>query len=142
MAGSICSIRLKAACSGGVRIGFDWSLYLKLAKDLAFANETDDEARLRSSISRAYYAAFCIARNHLRDVERKEISGENVHGYVIAQFSAKGRIGNEKKLAMELRRLRNQRNRADYDDAVGGLSSMSKDALIRAERVISYLKRS
>jgi uncharacterized protein (UPF0332 family) len=113
---------------------------LSLAKYLAPSDE-NDEARLRSSISRAYYAAFCIARNHLRDVEQKPIPDESVHSYVISQFYSLGKRGNGKKLALELRRLRNHRNRADYDDSINGLSSMSQDALIRAERVISYLKK-
>ena len=56
---------------------FNWAEYLELAKELADItstissdSETDSkprisEAKLRSSISRAYYAAFCIARNRL-----------------------------------------------------------------------------
>jgi uncharacterized protein (UPF0332 family) len=139
VAGCLNHFRIKATYSGGVRIGFDWCCYLSLAKDLASDNK--DEARLRSSISRAYYAAFCTARNYLRDVEQKAIPDENVHSYVIGQFYALGRRNNGKKLAMELRRLRNDRNRADYDDSVGGLPFMCNDALIRAERVISYLKK-
>ena len=61
---------------------FDWCEYIKLAEEMANLaaststgnGSTDDtksgkiEARLRSSISRAYYAAYCIARNYLRDV--------------------------------------------------------------------------
>jgi hypothetical protein len=42
---------------------FDWKEYLSLAKELAKCN---DEAALRFAISPAYYAAFCIVRNHLR----------------------------------------------------------------------------
>jgi len=113
---------------------------LSLAKNLASPDEKD-EARLRSSISRAYYAAFCIARNHLRDEEHKIIPDESVHSYVISQLYCLGKRSNGRKLALELRRLRDHRNRADYDDSISGLSSMSQDALIRAERVISYLKK-
>jgi uncharacterized protein (UPF0332 family) len=113
---------------------------LSLAKCLASSGEKD-EAKLRSSISRAYYAAFCIARNHLKDVEQKPIPDESVHSYVISQFYSLGKRNNGKKLALELRRLRNHRNRADYDDSISGLSSMSQDALIRAERVILYIKK-
>lgn len=139
MARCLDYFRIKAAYSGGVRIVFDWCCYLTLAKDLA--SDNTEEARLRSSISRAYYAAFCTARNYLRDVEQKAIPDENVHSYVIAQFYTLGRRNNGKKLAMELRRLRNNRNRADYDDLVGGLSFMCSDTLIRAERIISYFKK-
>lgn len=58
---------------------FDWLEYYDLAKELADINSNNSgdsaknpksqisEAKLRSSIGRAYYAAFCIARNYLRD---------------------------------------------------------------------------
>ncbi|KAF5436823.1 hypothetical protein C5S35_07295 [Candidatus Methanophagaceae archaeon] len=48
---------------------FNWSGYLDLAKELAgqTAGQATEEAKLRSSASRAYYAAFCRARNYLRD---------------------------------------------------------------------------
>jgi uncharacterized protein (UPF0332 family) len=113
---------------------------LSLAKSLASSGEKD-EARLRSSISRAYYAAFCTARNHLRDEEHKIIPDENVHSYVINQLYCLGKRSNGRKLALELRRLRNHRNRADYDDSISGLSSMSQDALIRSERIVSHLRK-
>jgi len=50
---------------------FDWSEYLKLAQELAgqTVSPANEEAKLRSSVSRAYYAAFCKARNYLRDIE-------------------------------------------------------------------------
>jgi uncharacterized protein (UPF0332 family) len=112
---------------------------LILAKNLAPPGE-NDEAKLRSSISRAYYAAFCIARNHLRE-EHKPIPVENVHSYVISQLHGLGKGNHGRKLALELRRLRDHRNRADYDDEISGLSSMSQDVLIRAERFIFYFKK-
>lgn len=43
---------------------FDWREYLTLAKFLKNTNEIDREAALRSAVSRAYYAAFCHARNY------------------------------------------------------------------------------
>jgi len=44
-------------------MNFDWSTYLAVARHLSsapFATE-HQEAALRSSISRAYYAAFCTS---------------------------------------------------------------------------------
>ena len=49
---------------------FDWKQYLDLARDLSQPMTSDAgtrEARLRSAVSRAYYAAFCHARNYSRD---------------------------------------------------------------------------
>ncbi len=48
---------------------FDWSEYLKLAYELAGREgiAANEEARLRSSISRAYFAAYSVAGNYLLD---------------------------------------------------------------------------
>jgi uncharacterized protein (UPF0332 family) len=50
-------------------MSFDWSNYLSLAQMLVNQpNEAGmEEAALRSAMSRAYYAAFCAARNFLHD---------------------------------------------------------------------------
>ena len=49
--------------------GFDWEHYLNLAYELAGTSPPsvpDAEAKSRAAISRAYYAAFCHARNYLK----------------------------------------------------------------------------
>jgi hypothetical protein len=50
-------------------MSFDWSKYLNVAKELAGVETSaaSQEAKLPAAISRAYYAAFIKARNHLRD---------------------------------------------------------------------------
>lgn len=50
-------------------MSFDWSEYLNVAKELAGVETSaaSQEAKLRAAITRAYYAAFIKARNHLRD---------------------------------------------------------------------------
>ena len=52
-------------------MSFDWSEYLNLAKELAnqAIAPANQEAKLRTAISRSYYAAFINARNYLRDKE-------------------------------------------------------------------------
>ena len=40
---------------------FEWAAYHTLARELA--TRSGDEAALRTAVSRAYYAAFCRARN-------------------------------------------------------------------------------
>lgn len=51
-------------------MSFNWSEFLGLAQELAGheAQPYGEEATSRAAISRAYYAALCSARNHLRDV--------------------------------------------------------------------------
>ena len=124
---------------------FDWSEYLKLAQELAgdAANSPNEEAKLRSSVSRAYYAAFCKARNHLRDIDGNRILSVdppkvNVYTYVRNQFknsSDKSR----KKIGNDLNRLRLRRNKVDYDDGVSGLSQLATVSLKTTHDIISAL---
>ena len=116
-------------------MSFDWSEYLHLARQLA-ENPTSREASLRSAISRAYYAAFCTARNHLRDKESRAIpGGAQVHRYVREQFQNSADSA-RKAIGVNLDRLRSFRNKTDYDDAVTGLPSVAAVALSLAEQII------
>nr|QNO49891.1 hypothetical protein GKKIKBAN_00005 [Methanosarcinales archaeon ANME-2c ERB4] len=124
---------------------FDWSEYLNLAQELAgdAVSSPNEEAKLRSSVSRAYYAPFCKARNHLRDIDGDQILSVdppkvNVHTYVRNQFknsSDKSR----KKMGTDLNRLRLRRNKADYKDVVSGLSQLSTVSLKTTYDIISAL---
>jgi uncharacterized protein (UPF0332 family) len=122
-------------------MSFDWSEYLNLAQELSghITGPSSQEARLRSAISRAYYAAFCKARNHLRDKERHSIpDGGQAHPYVREQFRRSPDKA-RKKLGENLNRLRIDRNKADYHDTVAGLPAITEKALRLAERGISKL---
>jgi len=122
-------------------MSFDWSEYLNLAQELAgqATMPATQEAKLRSAISRAYYAAFCKARNHLRDKERLAIpSGGKAHLYVRDQFK-NSLDSSRKRIGHNLDRLRIDRNKVDYDDSVTGLFSMTNADLRLAKRVISVL---
>ena len=72
-------------------MNFDWSEYLNIARELAgqATASFSAEAKKRSAISRAYYAAFCSARNHLRDRDNDQNIpvGGDAHGYVRKQFN-------------------------------------------------------
>src|SRR5258708_7770083 len=102
-------------------MSFDWVEYMRLAKQLAGVSTTPpgQEANHRTAISRAYYAAFCQARNYLRDKDQDNaitsITDAQIHGYVIHQFSD-SRDRQRKRIGQNLDRLRRERNRADYED--------------------------
>lgn len=117
-------------------MSFDWLEYLNLAQQLAgqATKPSSQEAKLRSAVSRAYYAAFCKARNHLRG-EGHSIPRFKPHRYVIDQFlDSPDRVS--KRIGAHLDRLRKDRNKADYDDRVVRLSDMTRKALKLADHAI------
>ncbi|MEB3179945.1 MAG: HEPN domain-containing protein [Nostocaceae cyanobacterium] len=122
-------------------MSFDWSQYLNLAKELAGEQTTpaNQEAKLRDAISRAYYAAFILARNHLRDKQANIIpTTGDAHGYVWQQFKLNPDSAHQ-LVADNLKRLRQYRNQADYVDRFPGLVGISRIALKLAEEIISTL---
>src|SRR5947208_5571432 len=89
----------------------DFRAYLPLAFTLANGGT---EAEWRSGTSRAYYAAFHVARELLSDLGFVVPRAERSHGYVWLRLANSGEaavipVGNK------LNDLRGERNRADYD---------------------------
>lgn len=121
---------------------FDWSEYFKLARELAGKDESpaNEEARLRSSVSRAYFAAYCLARNYLIDKGYAIPSGPNGHRFVCNTLM-ESYDEESKKIGGHLNRLRIRRKLADYQDYVRGLSSMANDTLNLTREVISALRK-
>lgn len=119
---------------------FDWQEYLKLAQELAGQSvKSNEEARLRSSISRAYYAAFCNARNYLHYIEGHKIpSTSYAHRLVREQFK-KSNDRLRRDIGIDMERLRQNRNKADYHNFVSGLQDMTCMSLSLAENIISKL---
>jgi hypothetical protein len=126
-------------------VSFDWAEYLSLAEDLqgipASGPPVGTEARQRASVSRAYYAAYILARNHLRDIDRVHIPrGQNPHQFVAAHYAnhsdpVRARIG------QELARLRTQRNICDYNDTVVNLQNLAALSVARSRQIIADLAR-
>lgn len=103
-------------------MSFDWLDYLDVADELAGFRSVpaNSEAKLRSAVSRAYYGAFCKARNRLRDVDGVSLTGTGKdHQLVQEEFEASG-DANRQSIGVSLRRLRQQRNLVDYDDVITG----------------------
>lgn len=91
---------------------FDWTLYLALAEELRLA--TPDESRLRSAVSRAYYAAYNVA------VERAPAHGVSivpVRGFTDHQacWMAYQTTPGEAQVGTDGDRLKGWRVKADYD---------------------------
>jgi uncharacterized protein (UPF0332 family) len=120
---------------------FDWSAYLDLAKTCTTHcilsdsqnNTALEEAKLRSSTSRAYYSIFLRSRNYVRDSLNTDLpKNGTVHRRVFTTLRGSN-SRDQKNLSELLHRLRRFRNQADYDDRIQNLPSAQKAALIWAE---------
>ncbi|WP_333338841.1 HEPN domain-containing protein [Microcoleus sp. BROC3] len=127
---------------------FDWSEYLNLAQELSATNSDSSanrEAKLRSAISRAYYSTFCLARNYLRDIEKdprlfRKNRDINEHQYVAEAFiNHRSKNKNMVKIGENLSRLRELRNKADYEDTMFNLPTQARTALKLADNIIAVL---
>ena len=115
---------------------FSWGEYLRLAEELG--QRTDDQASLRSAISRAYYAVFCTARDFL---EREGIPLPSVSLHVAVwqdfqndprrQWVNIGRLGE---------RLRYARTRADYEGNFPRLPVVTALSIATARVVLHQLQ--
>ena len=118
---------------------FDWKAYLDLARFLQqhSASSTQPEAALRSAISRAYFAAFCHARNYARDRHGLQLRYSGDDHYLVKQHFSNRR---ERGVAQKLNRLREWRNKCDYEDSIPDLATLLGGALSEAQMVIAILK--
>jgi uncharacterized protein (UPF0332 family) len=86
-------------------------LFLDLANDLL---AIPTEQAWRTAVSRAYYAAFHVARQLLRDLGFRAPRADQAHAYLWLRLSNCG--DPQIQLAgQRLHDLRSERNRADYD---------------------------
>src|SRR5262245_21274431 len=111
---------------------FDWRDYLGLANDLssgphgAVVPVRISEAASRCAVRRAYYAAFCHARNYAAARLGFVPTNKGSDHWLLRQhFTNRGR----RDIANRLRRLHDWRKRCDYDNTVTNLTSTVRDAL-------------
>jgi uncharacterized protein (UPF0332 family) len=119
---------------------FDWSQFITLAKELfQCATDSTQEPELRSAVSRAYFGAFCLTRNFLRDKEGDRFSGKAEDHQKVYNILVSSNDSRRRQIAENLHRLRIDRNKADYDDSIPGLYQKASTALTWANRVILNL---
>jgi uncharacterized protein (UPF0332 family) len=101
-------------------MSFDWRKYLTFAELMYEKANSEDsdchdkETFYRCSISRAYYAVFCLARNYLKDFESQEFYSDE-HKKV-STFLIKNSDSKKRKIGNQLKMLHQDRKKADYDD--------------------------
>lgn len=120
-------------------MGFDWREYLNVARSLSGEAEVEysPEAAQRCAVSRAYYAAFCHARNYARDRQNfKPSNAVDDHSGIRRHFNSR----QNKAIAPALDSLRQWRNQCDYEDDVENVEALVINAIREAQKVIGYLK--
>jgi uncharacterized protein (UPF0332 family) len=120
---------------------FKWSHFLVVAEALYqdASSSSANEAIYRIVISRAYYAAFCTVRNYLRDKGELIPSDKaDVHSEIIAWLRDASDVERQ-KLGTALKRLRDDRNSADYDDELNGIpQNVAAHAIKSAKNIIRW----
>jgi uncharacterized protein (UPF0332 family) len=114
---------------------FKGTEFLDVAHQLA-QNHPEEEAFARTSISRAYYAAFHSARDYCQAMG-VDVSGSNAHIEARWCLEANGRHS----IAADLRILHDWRKQADYDVPFPqtNLSRTVTSALARADILLNRL---
>jgi uncharacterized protein (UPF0332 family) len=116
---------------------FKWLDFADLA---CFLAERDDEASLRSSVSRGYYAVFHLALLVLsrHDPEFDQHRGSDSHKLVWDRLAALKRR-QATTAARSGRSLADKRKKADYKITAGDWTKQSQDALVEVTRTVAAL---
>jgi len=120
-------------------MAFDWNEYLNLAAFLKGDKVNYlPEAGIRSAISRAYYAAYCHARNFAVAKQSFVASGKaDDHDLLIRHYAGRGMA----TVANALDGLRRWRNQCDYDNRVTlNLDSTVQFATLQSRKIFADLK--
>lgn len=116
-------------------MAFDWGLYLNLAEELKeFRN---DQAKLRTAISRAYYSAFikCRTKSNYSSYKKGDVHEKVVIFFKNHEDSIAYTIGNN------LDSLRSSRNKADYDGDFTATWQKVESEIDLAKDILENLKK-
>ena len=124
---------------------FNWGEYLNVSRHLENQsrqpNQSLDfvEACQRAAVSRAYYAAFCTARNYAQaQMGYTPTKTGDDHKNVRELFRQHPYLY-MRKVFTNLKRLSRLRKECDYDDTVDNLSKKLQEAVKLAEDILKLL---
>jgi len=120
---------------------FDRTEFLRLARDLqqradAVGLPFAPEAAKRTAVSRAYYAAFCHARNYAERSLGFQRSGSGQDHASLRTYFRQQNDEVLEEIAAHLDEVRTWRNQCDYDDEVEELDAIVRSAIQNAEFII------
>lgn len=113
-----------------------------LAQELAGKPPTkpvSNEAKLRSAISRAYYALFLKARTFIDEYTPLRVPKDPT-GHEFVRNIFRGSVdGKWKKVAYALDKLIEKRTKADYGDQISNINAEAEFSLLKAEEALNWL---
>lgn len=98
-----------------------------------------DEAYRRSAVSRAYYAAFGVARKYAKANLGLVLSNTAADHKAVAQILFDSGDVDMLAAANNLKRLRRERNDADYDIGIAVSQKAATESLTVAQQVVDAL---
>jgi uncharacterized protein (UPF0332 family) len=113
----------------------NWRDFLVLARQLTAGPA---EADWRTAVSRAYYAAFHVARQMFTNLGFRVPRADRAHQYLVFRLSNSGESGVE-QAGRDLDTLRRLRNRADYDEIPALTQAQATAAVQLASNIIQVL---
>jgi uncharacterized protein (UPF0332 family) len=120
---------------------WDWREYVAFARAVqpAQISSNSDEARGRSAVSRAYYAAYHVARTHaLANGWIPPAKKREKHGDVWSWFQERPRTQTERDVGDLGQRLIDQRRRSDYESPCLNAKE-TESAMKTAEEILHLL---
>lgn len=115
---------------------FDWNDFGKIAGEL---RQREDEAALRTAISRIYYAVYWRARNLLENENYVFRQEDTSHNQIRREFLRRGRTHHG--IGKAGNALKDNRVQADYFPEIDNILILTKDSFELAEKAISYLQQ-
>lgn len=100
---------------------YDWNNYLSFALDIVKCDKFDEQTKYRIAISRAYYAAFHIAKNMAEQLKKIEIPMTGGEHEKICNAYKDVKKGNKEFqdkchfIGRNLELLKKERRDSDYD---------------------------
>ncbi len=116
---------------------FDWSGFISIAENLC--DTKNDQASLRTSVSRAYYGVFgkvkiyCLAKYNLRDS-----FADGIHQKIIGTLKESAN-NQEYSLGNTLSQLRGSRNDADYNSHTSFSKPQVQEVIRKSKNLLVQL---
>jgi uncharacterized protein (UPF0332 family) len=120
---------------------FDWREFLALARDLGRCSSSSysTEAASRTSVSRAYYAAFCHARNYAESKLGFQRT-QRARDHRLLRDHLRNRGAPWEEISEYLEDLQKWRGQCDYDDDIQNLDVLVSSAIDTAEKIIQQCR--